>query len=618
MIMGVQRSGTTALFETLATAPGLTSYHEAADDAVYFDYYLRPEPKIRALLQAAPGSVLLKPVRESELRSLHSLLDEYAAYDLQIIWLYRDPVNVLYSYERLGWAGPDTFETLSWKWVARNQATMEARPKAQSHLTIVRYEDLLRDPALIHTLAHRFDLKVQSTLETDSNAGRKRMSVEAQKAIDQITATTLLQLDQMRSVRPASDPLSPSEPPIKETKRSATVWRRWLRPFQPQQARLQPAAPPQQAGLSPLVDASSMEPYLNIIEFQRDPYACFRRWRQIGPVHFLPWQDLWLVLNYEDVAAMLRDSARPAGPESVWAGQVPDDAITPGHVCRHQHLNRYLTQKSGQAWIVQCETRVRRLLATYIELAQFDWVEFCRRITPMLFGDLLGVRPEIVDPFFSRMPRSATLEPMHEMLDDTGLLAEMIAGGQWSQQEMLEFILVACGFLHVVSAFLGGMIYPLLQHPQWMSITRDQPEQLPILVPELLRLMPPLLTLNRHTRSDVVISGVAIPAGSLVYLAIGAANRDPDRFEQPDELLLRRSSPAPLTFGIGDAAQAGLGEQAARLMSETLLRVLLTEFPPLRAAQSLTSVEFLYHTISLCGPRKLQVTFADREKGACK
>ncbi len=38
MIMGVQRSGTTALFETLATAPGLTSYHEAADDAVYFDY----------------------------------------------------------------------------------------------------------------------------------------------------------------------------------------------------------------------------------------------------------------------------------------------------------------------------------------------------------------------------------------------------------------------------------------------------------------------------------------------------------------------------------------------------------------------------------------------------
>ena len=84
MILGFQRSGTTALFDTLASAPGVSPRHEHADDDLYDDYFLRPEPQIRSVLAALPGTVLLKPVRESRRRSPLEVAKEYRDYDLSI------------------------------------------------------------------------------------------------------------------------------------------------------------------------------------------------------------------------------------------------------------------------------------------------------------------------------------------------------------------------------------------------------------------------------------------------------------------------------------------------------------------------------------------------------
>ncbi len=631
MILGVQRSGTTALFETLATAPGLTSYHEAADDAVYFDYYLRPEPEIRSVLQAAPNSVLLKPVRESELRSLHSLFDEYAAYDLQIIWLYRDPVNVLYSYERKGWANRDAFESLGQEWALRNQAMLEALPQAQEHLTIVRYEDLLQDPTLVHALAHRFDLQIRSTLATDSNAGRKKLPLELQETIDQITARTLTLLDQTRTLRPALQPLAPSDPvPIKEARSLGAIWRGWISPLKKSQATAKQIAPhpeppapqitPAQSGeLLPLpgTEAFSIQPDLYSLEFRRDPYACFERWRQSGSVHFLPWQKIWLVLNYDDVATVLRDSTRFINPKSVWSDRVLNEAAPSRRVDRQQQLALYFTQESAQAWTVTSAQRFRNLLTTASESGSFDWTEICGRFLPPLFSDMLGVKPEYAETFADMVSQGASWEQMSTTLSETGLLKQIIADGQWSSNELHGFVIASSRlFCQIVSTFLGNALFELLAQPQWMGTVRQEPGQLPALVVELLRLMPPMLTIECSTRCDVVIGDTAIPAGSRIYVAPGAANRDPIRFEQANAVRLHRPPPAPITFSVGSNAHRCLGEYLARLTSVTILNVLLTEFPAVRSAQSLEHVEFSNHLIwndciLIKSPQRLDVTFVD-------
>ncbi len=200
MIMGFQRSGTTALFDTLASAPGVSPRHEHADDDLYDDYFLRPEPQIGPVLAALPGTVLLKPVRESRRRSPLEVAEEYRDYDLTMIWLYRDPVNVYQSWLEKQWVTNP--EGIGQHWVSRNKKCLASRAALGDTLLIVRYEDLVASPASVAALAGRLGLVVESTLRADSNAGRTHVAAVDQQAIDAATRATLEQLDNARSIRP--------------------------------------------------------------------------------------------------------------------------------------------------------------------------------------------------------------------------------------------------------------------------------------------------------------------------------------------------------------------------------------------------------------------------------
>jgi hypothetical protein len=201
MILGFQRSGTTALFKTLASASGVSPRHEHADDDVYHNFFLRPEPEIRPVLMALPGAVLLKPVRESHRRSPVEIDEEYHDYDLSMIWLYRDPVNVYHSWIEKGWSvrQPDWIVS---QWVTRNAKCLASQAALGDKLLIVRYEDLVASPACLTALAGRLGLSVASTLRADSNAGRNSVNPEIQRGIDTITQDTLDALDRARTIRP--------------------------------------------------------------------------------------------------------------------------------------------------------------------------------------------------------------------------------------------------------------------------------------------------------------------------------------------------------------------------------------------------------------------------------
>lgn len=602
IIMGVQRSGTTALFETLATDLGLTAYHEHPDNALYYDYYLRPEPEIRAILQAAPGAVLLKPVKESNKRGVEAVFEEYAAYDLRIVWLYRDPVNVIHSWVCKGWTTQANAIPVALEWVARNQAMLEVMAAFQDRLIIVRYEDLLQEAAVLERLKSSLGLTGQSTLRTDSNAGRTNVPERLQALIDQITGRTLALLDQARTLRPGAADDQGSSSSL------AALWQRLGVP-----RRRTPSTPPLQppAAMLPQPGAEGflIQPDLYTPAYSRDPYACFRLWRQQGAVVSLPTPQSRLALGYDAVACAAQKRDHFTAPPNLPSDANDNTAWEPA-------LKAFLAPQNYRQQLARMESSIHTLITTQQEGGAFDWIEVCRRWTPRLFAGLLGVLPGCSEAFYKLVNQQVPLETLRATLDEKGLLAKWIDGGEECRHSLSEFIFMVSIFQHLISQFLGNSLYQLLLQPEGAAGIRQQPERIPALLTELLRLSPPVLNVLRVVRCEVEIADTTLPTGSFVYLSLGAANRDPSRFEQPDALRLDRSLPPLLPFAFAADSYQRLGEHTMRVIGEAVLRVLLTEFPPLEPVQPLSSIPWKHSAFTISGPEALPVKFAQGKRSA--
>jgi len=203
MVMGVQRSGTTALFRSLAQDAALTSYNESADDRLYYLYRLRPITEIARILDAAPGAVLLKPITETFHRSLEDLVAEFANYAVRFVWMYRDPVNVLHSMLRKHWL-PHGLEGKrgAGSWVARNQGALRFQECHPAKIAVVRYEDLIADANVFSGLCRSLGINGRPLFRKDSGAGRIDLPPETQRAIDAVTGETVRALDAARTFKP--------------------------------------------------------------------------------------------------------------------------------------------------------------------------------------------------------------------------------------------------------------------------------------------------------------------------------------------------------------------------------------------------------------------------------
>jgi cytochrome P450 len=110
---------------------------------------------------------------------------------------------------------------------------------------------------------------------------------------------------------------------------------------------------------------------------------------------------------------------------------------------------------------------------------------------------------------------------------------------------------------------LGNGLLALLRHPQQLEQLRNKPELMDSAVEELLRFDGPANVNARAVHESIQLHGKQIPAGSLVMCMLGAANRDPAMFTNPDELDIRRQPNHHVTFGGG--VHYCLGAPLARL-----------------------------------------------------
>ncbi|WP_216214401.1 cytochrome P450 [Amycolatopsis aidingensis] len=186
------------------------------------------------------------------------------------------------------------------------------------------------------------------------------------------------------------------------------------------------------------------------------------------------------------------------------------------------------------------------------------------------FGRVLGFLGELV-----RHKRS-------EPGDD--LLSGLVAGGELDDAELAGVGLVLLIAGHETTANMLALgTYTLLREPEQLAALRADPGLLDTAVEELLRYLTIVhLGTQRTPLEDVELDGVLLRRGETVLLHLPAANRDPDRFAEPDRLDLTRHSAGHLAFGHG--VHQCLGQQLARIEMRAGFAALLEEFPELRLA----------------------------------
>lgn len=288
---------------------------------------------------------------------------------------------------------------------------------------------------------------------------------------------------------------------------------------------------------------------------------------------------------------------------------------------RHDVVRRVLTQALGRIWRMNLpdllERRADQLLAAGERDGSIDLAcGYGGPLARFVIGTFLGV-PEhdlpqlavlardlivVLERTYSSMStliklnRSAAalidyfvgliaLRRQNSRDDGTSLMVKL-ADEQLgcSDQELAGF----CTFFFIAAeettaASISGAALILLQHPSLRAQLFSDSSRLPQAVGEMLRLMSPVQFVARKLHSDVNLGGQLVRAGDPIVLMLGAANRDPAAFPNPDEIELNRNGPESLVFVVGP--YRCIGAQLATFEIELAIRKLL-ERPHIRLSQA--------------------------------
>jgi cytochrome P450 len=186
-------------------------------------------------------------------------------------------------------------------------------------------------------------------------------------------------------------------------------------------------------------------------------------------------------------------------------------------------------------------------------------------------------------------------EPAEDLLSD--LVHATDDGDSLSEQELISmaFLLLVAGYETTVN-LIANSVLALLREPGQPALLRQDPSLLPGAVEELLRFDGPIhLATLRFTTEPVEAGGVTIPEGEFVLISLLGANRDEERFPEPDRLDITRAAGGHLAFGHG--IHYCVGAPLARLEAEIALAGLLARFPDL--ALDAKPEELVYRPSSL-------------------
>ena len=382
--------------------------------------------------------------------------------------------------------------------------------------------------------------------------------------------------------------------------------------------------------------------------FPFDPPAELTDARGHGPISHYPFPDGhhgWLVTGYDLVRSVLADPRFSSRKELMlhhplidYTGfEVPPAAPGEFLLTDEPEHGRYRKPLAGRF-----TARRMRLLTERVEQVTTEHLDameqagpptdlvtaFARPIPAIMICELLGVpyqdRGSFQEQVMSFMSGETSDEDLIAAYTATQqYLAELVVAkranptddvlseltdGDFTDEELrgMSLILLAAG-LDTTANMLALGTFALLSNPAQWAALRDAPEITDQAVEELLRYLSVAKTFMRTALEDVELGGRTIRAGSAVILSMNTANRDPERFADPDVLDVRRPATGHLAFGHG--LHLCLGQQLARVEMRVAFPALVQRFPTLRLGVAAQEVALRPETADVFGVKSLPVTW---------
>ena len=386
-------------------------------------------------------------------------------------------------------------------------------------------------------------------------------------------------------------------------------------------------------------------------EFLADPYPTYHRLRAEDPVHHSPL-GFWVLTRYEDVAAVLRDPRFIKEPLAAlvaarFGSEVPRgvglsmlDRDPPDHTRLRSLVSKAFTPRVVEGLRPRIQAIVDDLIARAEPTGSMDLIEeFAYPIPVNVICEMMGVPvrdherfkgwsldiargldsiwlpPDSEIPRRSATARHAISDYFRELIAQrrtspradllSALIAAEEAGDKLNEEELLATcILILIAGHETTVNLIGNGVLALLRHPAELSRLRATPGLITSAVEELLRYDGPVQRTARVASADATIGGHTIPQGDMVMPFIGAADRDPAHFPEPDRLNLSRADNRHIAFGWG--IHFCLGAPLARVEGQIAIDTLVRRLP--RLALIGDSVEYR-QSLTLRGLKTLPVKF---------
>ncbi len=370
-------------------------------------------------------------------------------------------------------------------------------------------------------------------------------------------------------------------------------------------------------------------------EILQDPYPTYARLHEEGPLHYVDvgskWA-VWSVFSHAECSSIAKDPRLSAKRAKQMLLPLPLSRQSefselarmlglwlifmdpPEHTRLRKLLNKGFSAAAVEGLRPQAEAIVDQMLKPLQHGSEVELMsEFANPMPVRIISELLGVPQALHGTFVNasraiavfrgnpnrtveeaRAAQDALIElteffrrtvaerRRNKGTDLISLLIDIEEEGEVLTEEELYAQCIALLFAghETTRNLIGNGMYTLLQHPQETAELRERPEMIRSAVEELLRYESPVQFTARVLKEDIEVCGQEIRKGWTVLCMLGAANRDPKQFKEPNQLDLKRLNNQHLAFSAG--LHFCIGAQLARLEGQIALLNLVQRFPEMK------------------------------------